>query len=230
MDTAFVAQWFNEKDRFLAGEIERVLYSHGVRPVRGDHLDGEALEDGVKARIDACHCLIALATQRSQLAEGGWVTHPWVINEYGHAKTQGKQAIALVESGVTWQGMYAAHEYISLDRQHLSDALLKLSMTIGSWKEQAGQTWKLQIFPDEIAQKLALEGTNWTCTYRTFEQGRYSDWSLPITPVPEPGGVFLYVTGLNDRKLIEVKVATTRATWQSPATPQSMPVILRELR
>ena len=106
---------------------------------------------------------------------------------------------------------------------------MKLSITIGIWKEQAGQTWKLQILPNEIAEKLALEGSNWTCTYRTFEQGHYSSWS-PIIPVPEPGGVFLYITGLNDRQLIEVKVSTNRATWQSPATPQSMPVILRELR
>jgi hypothetical protein len=229
MDTAFVAQWFNEKDRFLASEIDRVLYSHGVRPITGHHLGGGAMEDGVKSRIDACHCLIALATQRGQLATGEWTTHPWVIYEYGYAKAQGKKAIALVESGVDWQGMYAAHEYILLDRQPPSDALLKLSITMGGWKEQAGQTWKLQVLPNEIAEKLALEGANRDCKYRTFEQGRYSGWS-PITPVPEPGGVFLYVTGLNDRQLIEIKVSTNRTTWQSPATPQSMPVILRELR
>jgi hypothetical protein len=204
-----------------------VLYSHGVRPFTGDHVGGDALEEGVKERIDACHYLIALATQREP---PGDTTHPWVIHEYGYAKAQRKKAIALVECGVTWAGMYAAHEYIPLDRTNPCAALLKLSITIGKWKEQAGQTWTLQILPDELADKLALEGSNYTCMYRIFEQPmHYSSW-CPITPVPQPGGVFLYVTGLNDRQLIEVRVSTNRATWQSPATPQSMPVILRELR
>lgn len=228
MDSVFVAHWFDDKDKPLVSEIDRILFSHGVRPVTGHHTGGGALEDGVKQRINESDCLIALATRRGEIVEGGWNTHPWVINEYGHAKGEGMDAIAIVEQGVDWRGMYAAHEYIALDRDHPSDALLKLSNTIGVWKDKAGESWRLQVLPEELAENLEMQGANIECTYRTVDQGNYGDWHS-VTPVPEPGGVFLYVKGLRDRHLVEVRVTTPNGQWKSPATPKSMPVTLKEL-
>lgn len=229
MDSVFVAQTFDPKDRLLVSEIDRILYSHGIQGVTGHHLGGDALDDAVRQRIDSCDCLVALATRRDPKADNSWTTHPWVINEYDYAKANDKEAIALVEEGVEWQGMYQAHEYIPLDRERLSDALLKLSNNIGIWKERAGETWKLQVFPEELAERIELEGAGYECTYRTVQQGNYSDWH-PVTPVPEPGGVFLYVKGVTTQQKIEVKLSRNREVWKSPATPKWMPVKLKELR
>jgi hypothetical protein len=229
MDSAFVAQWFDDRDRPLVGEIDRILYSHGVRAVTGHVLGGDALDDAIKRRLDDSDCLVALATRRDEIVRGGWTTHPWVINEFAYAKAKQKEAIALVEGGVSWQGPYQAHEYIKLDRGIPSVGLLELSNTIGYWKENAGNTLKLQILPDQLAERLELEGDNCECTYRTVEQGKHGEWRQ-VMPVPEPGGVYLYVKGIQNKQLIEVRVSSNRWTWKSPATPQSMPVILRELR
>ena len=229
MNSAFVAQWFDDQDRSLVAEIDRILYSHGILPMTGDHTGGMQLEEGVKKRIDESDSLIALATRRTQVGNDEWQTHPWVINEYGYALAQRKSAIAIVEQGVRWEGMYAGREHIRLDRQKASDALLRLSITIGVWKEDAGESWTLQILPDTLAERIEEEAANCDCQFRTVERGRYSDWQ-PVSPVTEAGGVFLYVNGVKEQQKIEVKVATNQGRWKSPATPRWMPVELREMR
>lgn len=228
MDKIFVAQWFDERDSTLVGLIDRVLYSHGIRSITGHVLGGDALDDAIKERIENSDCLIALVTRRQQLNDGRWMTHPWVTHEFAHAKSQNKDAIALVEVGVVWEGPYQAHEFIQLDRDRPSDALLTLSNTVGMWKEKAGKTLKLQVLPNTLAEKLELESDVFKCSYRLVEQGNFADW-CNVSPVPEPGGVFFYIKGVQDRQLVEVKVSANRETWKSPATPQLMPVILKEL-
>ena len=228
MDSIFVAQTFDPKDRELLSEIDKILFSHGVQRVTGHNPGGQALDEGIKKLIRESDCLVALATQRDQKVGGSWTTHPWVLNEYSYAKEQNKPAIALVEEGVDWSGMYAGHHFIPLLRARPTDALLQLSNTIGYWKEAAGETWKLQILPEALAEQIEVQAGH-ECAYRTVQQGAFSDW-CPIDPVAEPGGVFLYVKGLTDRHMVEVRIRGTHGTWKSPATPKWMPVTLKELQ
>ena len=229
MNSVFVSHWFDDQDRLLVSEIERVLHSHGIRPVPGDYTRGDALEQAIKERIDGTDGLIALATRREQKADGNWTTHRWVIDEYNHSKqTPEKPAIAIVEEGVDWGGMYAGHRHIVLDRANEARALLDLSNTIGTWKEAAGETWAIQLSPDDLAEHLDLDNQNTQCTYRTYNRGNTSEWRK-ATPVPEPGAVRLYPSGLRLDDKIQVKVQTASGIWISDVTAKWMPVHLKEM-
>ena len=224
----FVARSFNDQDNSLVGEVDRILFSHGLNSVTGHDLGGDQLDEGVKRRIRECDCLIALATQRDQLADGGWTTHSWVVNEFDYAKAQGMDAIAVVEEGVDWSGMYAGHERIDLDRATPSIALLRLSKTIGVWKEKAGETWPLQILPEELAERLSPVAAGVTIQYQTVDRGDYGKWR-DVNAVSEAGGVFLYINRMKDTQKVIVRVNTNQGNWQSPATAKGMPVTLKEL-
>lgn len=228
MNSIFVAQWFNDTDRDLVSSVGEVLYGHGIVPVTGKVLGGQALDEGVKQKIARTDGLVALATRREELAAGGWTTHPWVINEYDHAKSYEMKAIALVEDGIAWSGMYANHEYIPLDRSAPHRALLQLSQTVARWKDGTGRPLKLRVLPEPLAQSLKSSAPIFDCQYRLVEQGERSDWH-PTEPVAEPGGVFLYVKGVRGDQLVEVRIRSNQENWQSPATPQSMPVELEKI-
>ena len=47
-----------------------------------------------------------------------------------------------------------------------------------------------------------------------------------MTPIPEPGGTFIYVEGVQDDHLVHIQVEDERRIWQSPATSQWMQVRL----
>ncbi|HEY5990157.1 MAG TPA: hypothetical protein VIV12_27790, partial [Streptosporangiaceae bacterium] len=117
-------------DGDLAQAVERLLSSHDALPAKGRRLGGEQLTAEVRRLIENCDGLIALMTRREPLGDGDrWVTHPWVRDEYGHARATDKPAIALVEDGVEVEGAYAGHEWIPLDRESPLEAFLALSET-----------------------------------------------------------------------------------------------------
>ena len=60
-------------------------------------------------------------------------------------------------------------------------------------------------------------------------EGEVSDWR-EARQIPEPGGTFIYVTGIQDDALIQLRFEHGGASWQSPAmSAQSLPVELLRL-
>lgn len=226
MRTIFLAYAYRESDHELAAQVERLLASHNVRAVSGKAVGGEAITDEVKARIEKSDGLVALLTRRDALAGGGWTTHPWVKDEIVHARAHDKPAIALLETDVQHGGAYGENEYIPLDRANLAEALLRLSETLGEWKRKAGRTIKVQILPDDLAAQLS--GANGlVCRYRFVEGGTLHEWKTADL-IPETGGAFLYLRGVQDDHLVQVEIERPQQnSWFSVATSQHLPINLR---
>jgi hypothetical protein len=130
MEEIFIAYGFTDPNRLLVREIDTLCYSQGVRLIAGEILGGAGLSPAIRQRIQERDALIALATRDKPLAEPDtWQTHQWVRDEFGEAVAHVMPAIALVETGVQWEGMHREHERIDLDREHSSDALLRLAST-----------------------------------------------------------------------------------------------------
>jgi hypothetical protein len=118
-----------------------------------------------------------------------------VVAELGHARSESKLAISLVENGVEVEGAYAEHERIPLDRSNPLDALLALSDAIRIWKEELGLSRRIQIMPPEIGQMLRTT-PELVCRYRFVSpEGARSAWRH-AEPVPQPTGAILFVSGL----------------------------------
>ena len=220
----FLAFAFRDEDKPLVSQVERLLASQDVRVRTGERLGGGQLTPEVQQRIQECDALIALMTRRDPLQQGGWTTHSWLRDELGWARGSNKHAIALVEEGVTDAGLFAAHEWIPLDRDNSVEALLRLAETVALWKQELGRLVKVQIAPEEIATKLG-DGAA-TCRHRMCRQGKFTVWH-DITPIPEAGGTFLYLDGVRDEHLIQIEANDAGAIWKSPATSQWMLVQLR---
>jgi len=222
----FLAFSFRNEDKPLASYIEQLLASQFVHVVTGERLGGDQLTPKVKARIEESDALVGLLTRRDPLANNaGWTTHDWVKDEIGYARSKGKRAIAMVEQGVTVGGMNDPHEHIPFTREELISAVLVLAETIGVWKHEVGRTIKVQILPAELAQKLGTNGQGVKCQHRLCLNGKFTEWRDSI-PVPEVGGTFVYLEGVQDDQLVQIRVEEPNKVWMSPATPQSLQIRL----
>ncbi|AGA33404.1 hypothetical protein TVNIR_1742 [Thioalkalivibrio nitratireducens DSM 14787] len=221
----FLAFSFRDDDKALVGFVEQLLASHHVQAITGERLAGEQLTPAVQRRIDSSDALVALLTRRDELLGGGWTTHQWVLDELAYARAHNKRAIAVVEDGVNNGGMYQPHERIALNRDQPVESLLILSETIGLWKRAVGRTVKVQLLPAMLARRLGAAGNNSRCRYRLWLRGEFTDWR-ESTPVPEGGGTFLYINGVDDEHLIQLEVQEYNKVWQSVATSQWMHIKL----
>jgi hypothetical protein len=222
----FLAFAFRPQDKELVGHVDQLLASHHVNVVTGEGVGGEQLNPAVQARIDQCDALIALATQRDAVQGGGFTTHQWVLDELGYARSQRKRAIAVIESGVDVVGMYQPHEYIPLDRAQPLSSFLRLSETIGLWKQEIGRAVKVQLVAPALVAALASGANGIQCAYRLWLQGKPSEW-IPVTAVPELGGAFVWVNGVQEEHLIQIQVRNNGKIWTSLATSQWLQVGLK---
>jgi len=162
-------------------------------------------------------------TRREKKENGDWTTHQWVQDEFGHAKSKKIRAIAIIEKGVKREGMYESHEYISYDPENKLTAFLKLSATLGVWKEESGRPVKVWIQPDKIARDYA---TNAEWRYRFNVKGEYSRWQ-GVELTTEPGGCFIYLPNVSDDASIQIQTRTNNSCAESICSPQWVVVNLK---
>lgn len=222
----FLAFAFRDKDKELAGIVDRLLACQSIQLTTGKLLGGNALTPAVKQRIESCDALVALLTRRDQLVNGSWTTHDWVEDELQHARTAVKPAIALIESGVTPGGMYQQHEHIPLDRSDPTEALLCLAETVADWKKERGRSIKVRLTPDDLGRRLGLSGQ--PCRYRFMLEGNTTEWKV-AAPFTEAGGAsYVWVHGIHENQLVEVHADETGKRWRSNMTPQDMQIEFNE--
>jgi hypothetical protein len=225
MKRLFLSFSFNEQDRALAAQIDRLLASHDLQVVTGARLGGAALTPAIQQKIEQCDGLVALLTRRDQLVDGSWTTSDWLRDELNYARARGKQAIALLEEGVNVGGAYGENERIPFQRESLLDACLTLSETVSLWKRQAGRQRKVQILPTTLAQQAALAKGDVQCECRFLIEGETTAWSK-VTPILEQGGTYLYINGVQDEAMIQLSIKIGQAEWLSGATNQWLAVEL----
>ncbi len=219
METIFLSQSFHPHDRDLVDGADRLLTNFGLMTITGRAVGGGALTPEVMERIEQSDGLIAIVARRDALADGQWTSSDWVRDEYTHAKSKDKPAIALIEGGVRLSGAYlnAAYEHIPLDREAPLEAFLRISDTLRAWREKYGRVTRVRLQPEQAA---TLAGGGARCGYRMVDdRGGEREWQEGKV-IWEAGGVFVLVRGLRDRDLLQVKVEAPGTTWRSPYEPQ----------
>jgi hypothetical protein len=143
------------------------------------------------------------------------------------ARSSRKMAVALVEAGVRVEGAESQYPWISFSLEDSVGAFIELSERIGEWKQSFGRTIRVRLLPDEVARNVGQNSAA-RCRYRLVLNGAFSDWT-EVTPVPEPGGTFLYLNGVLEKHSIQVSVDGLSKRWVSPATSQWMDIPLEEM-
>lgn len=222
----FLGFSFRNEDKDIFEQAGQLITSHLIHVETGERLAGEQLTSAVQQRIAGSDALVAMLTRRDSRQDGKWTTHQWVLDEMGYARANNKRAIALLEHDVDIGGMYQPHEYIPLDKVDPIHALMRLSDTIGLWRKELGRTVKVQILPDTVAKRLGSSDNGIKCRHRLWLRGAYSDWK-DLTPVPEAGGTFVFVNGVQEDHLIQVQVQQASKKWESVATSQWIQVTVK---
>jgi hypothetical protein len=226
----FLAYSFKPRDRELVAKVDRLLASQDVKALTGTRLGGAGLTQEVQRRIEGCDALVALLTRREEIGEGRWSTHQWVRDELLHARSKGKPAIPLVESGVDIEGSYADNERIDMSDDDPAEALVALAETVKLWREQVGLARHVQLTPDEIGQ-LFRRTAGMSCRYRVVDpNGDRNEWRSAPDPIAQGGGTLVYLEGIgSDAHYIEVEVMNgdTRQ-WYSDTTAQLITVKMHE--
>lgn len=90
MPRVFLSHSFADRDRLLVSQVERLLRSHGLIATNGRTLGGGPLTPEIARSIEAADGLVALLTLRENDPVN--LTHPWVLQEFGHARLKQKLA------------------------------------------------------------------------------------------------------------------------------------------
>ncbi|HTU64409.1 MAG TPA: hypothetical protein VMF52_00550 [Steroidobacteraceae bacterium] len=222
----FLGFAFRPADEELVRWCDRLFASQLVHVFTGERLGGDALTPAVQARIDQCDVVVGLLTRRDAKADGKFTTHDWVRDEINYGRNKGKRAIAVIEEGVDVGGMYQGHEMIPLDRANPLETFLRLAETVGGWKREFGRTVKVQILPASLARRVGSTENGVSCAHRLWSQGKKGQWT-EVTPVPEGGGTFVWIDGVKDDDLIQLKIeGLGRQILTSVATSQWMQIEL----
>ena len=110
------------------------------------------------------------------------------------------------------------------------EALLKLSRTLGIWKENFGILRVVQVRPNKLGREFR-PNCDLKCRYRFLREGVWGQWA-EADPIPQPGGgIHLYVRGVqDDEAFIQVEILKNQSPhWRSPATPQYVNVKMQLL-
>lgn len=226
MHTVFLSHNFADDREFIL-VIEALIESVGLWPRLGDVLGGDIVTPAVQERIEQCDACVALATPRDRMADGSWVTHPWVHDELLIAKTARKPAIALVDTRVKLQGALAQYERIDLDPAHPLPAVAKLARTLAQWKGP-GRQLKVLVLPPAVAQAVARDPDQVSCRYRFYNpRGVKTPWQ-DAAVVPREGGPVLYLDGAQDDHFVEVKLTIGKSCWTTPAVAPFAHVTFRK--
>lgn len=223
MRKVYLSHSFGDRDRDLVGRVEALIRSHGLLPVNSRTVGGDELTEAIANDIEAADALVALQTLRPH--DPGNDTHPWVLQEYGHARMRNKPAIAVYEQGVPRQGVGAAYEYAEYDPSDPLPAFLKLSTVIGDWKRRAGRLIKVQLMPEELASQIGQNTDRVRCDYRYQLNGSDTEWQ-EARVTREIGGVFGYIRIPDDAEMIQIRANGAGVDCESPYTPLSTPITL----
>jgi hypothetical protein len=199
----FLSHSFATRDRALVTYVESLLRSHGIIAVNGRNLGGGVLTPEIARLIERSDALIALFTARENEDRG--VTHPWVLQEFGHARMRNQPAIGVYETGVATAPVDAGFEHIDYSPADPLPAFVRLSETIGEWKRAAGRPLKVMVMPKEVAQSLGARADQVRCECRFLMQGEDTPWQAARLR-REIGGVFVFLRVPDDVEAVQIRM------------------------
>lgn len=211
----------------MVQKIERLVRSHGLVLATAEVVGGENLTDAIKDQIEKSDALVAFLAKVGEDAQTrqGLTTH-WVTSELQHARDRNQRAIAVIEQGVSYDGLGAAgREYITFIRSDPHEAFVRLSETIALWKQEAGRFLDIRLIPKEAEE--ATETMQ--CKFRIIRSGIAGEW-MDVEANDRPGGVFIGLAGIKPDEEIQVQLLENgTAKWRSKRSPQWLHVELRKI-
>jgi hypothetical protein len=203
MRKVFLSHSFAAQDRTLVTHVEALLRSHGLVAVNGRALGGGPITPEIARLIGETDALIALLTIRKNDPQN--VTHPWVLQEFGHARLQNKVAVGLYEVNVPVLPSDVGFERVDYDPADPISGIVRLSEIVGEWKRRAGRLIKITILPEDVARPLGARADQVRCECRFQIEGNDTQWQ-PAKVRREIGGVFVILRVPDNVEAVQIRL------------------------
>jgi hypothetical protein len=215
--TVFIAYSFG--DQWIAQCIFPLVEALGFRIESGKEMAGQAIDEGIKKKIDACDGLIAFMTRVTPIAgaSGRFKASDWVIQEYTHAAARGMLVLEVREAEVEFQGHLAGNrQWIEIDLTDRLPAAVQLCRTLREWRNGIDIELRLrtQSFVDAIRGRLT--DRKYQCSYLLrHRDGRQIAHIRDVQIFPRSGGLFVYARNVTREAFLELRVEFDGETWTS---------------
>jgi hypothetical protein len=159
--TVFLSYPFGQKQEWIKHYASAILGRWGYVVDDGSQFEGLSIADAVQRTIGRARTMVAFLTKRRKLANGGWVSSDWVLQEIGFARGKDVPVIAIVEAGVDVKlGILSDVQSIPLDPKAPYHSLIRLRSALKS----VLPNWNLphEVRIEHIAQPTTREsGKQW---------------------------------------------------------------------
>jgi hypothetical protein len=96
----FVGFGYNERDKWIIGDVFPILHCMGFVVVTGEEMHGQELSPEVKRRIEQSDVVVGFLTIRDEQDKGDFNSHLWVQNELLWGVAKDKPIIPIKEQNV----------------------------------------------------------------------------------------------------------------------------------
>jgi hypothetical protein len=96
----FVGFGYNERDKWIIGDVFPILHCMGFVVVTGEEMHGQELSPEVKRRIEQSDVVVGFLTKRDEQDKGDFNSHLWVQNELLWGVAKDKPIIPIKEQNV----------------------------------------------------------------------------------------------------------------------------------
>jgi len=96
----FVGFGYNERDKWIIGDVFPILHCMGFVVVTGEEMHGQELSPEVKRRIEQSDVVVGFLTIRDEQDKGDFNSHLWVQNELLWGVAKDKPIIPIKELNV----------------------------------------------------------------------------------------------------------------------------------
>jgi len=226
METVFLSCSFRPEDEPMCKHVIGIIESHRLRAVDGRKLAGAPLARALLSEIDRCDALVAIVAYRDGEPSS---TSQYVLDELQHARSRDMPTLALWDDRVRVVGMSESYERAHFNYTDMVSALIKLSDSLGKWRDQSGHTLRVLLLPPDVARHARRSG--FLCEYQFTREGKPWSYGWQKADVTtEIGGTiaFLRTPTSYRRDYVEIKVTVDKTTWMSRAHPQQVQILLEE--
>ena len=206
----------------LADIVQRMITSLGIQVFAGKRMAGKNLTKKQKQHLDRADILICILAQESKK-----INTDLIRAQLDYFDLQGKHSLVILDKAIEDRSLVqGGREFIEYNPHAPADALTNLAITITFWKQGMGKIIEVILGPDEVLDLLRLRIDTVTVRYRLLSDDySLSKW-IETKPIFQPGGISIYVDGVLDDSMIEVKIKDGQTTWSSNFQSQKMLVNL----
>jgi hypothetical protein len=192
---------FRKQNESLVENSRTVIEAMGLRCYDGENLGGGGVTQEVENLISECDALVAVTLPHKTI-DDSLVISPWVLKEFEIAKAKQLKTLRIVHEVFQNHQGFGAEEYALFVPKNPIKAILKLTETLGVWKDELGKPCQL-IINHEFAVNFDSKNPNHHCKYRLLYRPKETAWKRAFV-WKEPGGMFAYIRGIPDKFKIKI--------------------------